>query len=364
MDFDLSNEQEILQETVDKFIGNVCPITRVRELSERDDPYDEELWDRCVDLGLGGLLVPEEYGGAGLGLLDAALVVESLGRGAVPSPFIEHTVAVLALRLGGSREQKRKWLPGMAQGDVRGCVALGEQENAWFGDRWTTRFDSGAGGREGVRGTKAPVSFGAGSDLVVVGTAGGGLVLVEGADPGLRFERIDGIDRTRRLDRLEIEGASGSVLSARDGIASRVVDAWLVLLAADAFGGAVACLARSVAYAKEREQFGVKIGSFQALKHQLANMALEVEPARTLYWYAAHAFDRELADASCAAAAAKSAICDRYLRIARSAVEVHGGIGYTWECDIQLFLKRALFDGLYLGDSRVHYRRIAESSGW
>ncbi len=364
MNFDLSSEQEILQETVDNFIGNVCPISRVRELAECDDPYDEELWDRCVDLGLGGLLVPEEYGGAGLGLLDAAIVVESLGRGAVPSPLIEHTVAVLALCLGGSREQKGKWLPGMARGDVRGCVALGEPGSAWFGDRWTTCLDSGAGPRAGVRGTKAPVSFGVGSDLVIVGTAGGGLVLVEGADPGLRFDRIAGIDRTRRLDRLEIEGASGSVLSERDGIVSRVVDAWLVLLAADAFGGAAACLERSVAYAKEREQFGVKIGSFQALKHQLANMALEVEPARTLYWYAAHAFDRELADASCAAAAAKSAICDRYLRIARSAVEVHGGIGYTWECDIQLFLKRALFDGLYLGDSRVHYRRVAESSGW
>jgi alkylation response protein AidB-like acyl-CoA dehydrogenase len=202
------------------------------------------------------------------------------------------------------------------------------------------------------------------ASLFVVGLSGGELGLVEANASGVTRSPLEGVDRTRKLGEVRFEGAAVELLPQGKAQSAAVRDAALILLAADAFGGARRCLDMAVNYAKEREQFGVKIASFQALRHQLANMAIETEPMRGLYWYAAHAFDHVPERASYAAALAKAHLTDRYQQVARDAVEAHGGIGYTWEYDIHILLKRAMFDYAFMGAPAVHRARVADMAGW
>jgi alkylation response protein AidB-like acyl-CoA dehydrogenase len=291
-------------------------------------------------------------------MIDLALATETVAYGGMPGPFFGHALACLALEQGASEEQKKRWLPGLASGEVLGTVALGENDGVWQPEQWTL-----PAGRE-LSGMKAYVPYGSISDLIVVGTAGPGLALAERGASGIEVERYDGVDRARRLDTVVFQEAPCQVLPEGKAAAPRVRDAGLCLLAADAFGAGKRLVEMSVAYAKEREQFGVTIGHFQALKHQLANMALEIEPARGLYWYAAHAFDHIPEEAERAAALAKAHITDRAMQIARDAVEVHGGIGFTWECDVQIWFKRAIFDRTFLGIPSLHRERAAQLAGW
>ena len=358
MNFDLSEEQELLQETVRQFAANECGPTRVRAIFDGKDGHDTELWRGLLELGLGAIAIPDEYGGAGLELLDLALVAETLGAGAVPGPFLGHSLAGLALLWAGSDAQKKTWLPKLASGEVLGTIALGEGDGRWQPDEWTL-----AGGAT-LTGEKANVPYGTHADLIVVGTRGGGFALVERGARGLVAEPVDGVDRTRRLAALRFENTPCEPLPGSATAAARVRDAALVLLAADAFGGASHLLEMCVEYAKTRQQFGVTIASFQGLKHQLANMAVEIEPARGLYWYAAHAFDHVPDESERSAALAKSHLGQVYMQLARDAVEAHGGIGFTWECDVQIYFKRAMFDRAFLGTPAVHRERAAALAGW
>jgi alkylation response protein AidB-like acyl-CoA dehydrogenase len=357
MNFALTEEQEMLQETVRQWVEKECPPASVRERFDAETDSSADLWRGWVEMGLSGLLVPETLGGAGLELLDLALVAEELGHGAVPGPFIPHSLATLAIVLGGSDAQKQRWLPALASGEARGAVALGEADERWEPLEWTVELADGA-----LRGHK---DFGwgvTGADVIVVGTAGGGLALVEGGAAGLTVEAEDVLDRTRRLERVGFDGAPAEALPG--DAAARLRDASLVLLAADAFGAGFALVRMSAAYAQTREQFGQPIAQFQAVKHQLADMALDVDPTRSLWWFAAHAFDREPEQSERAAALAKAHITDRVMEVARSAVEVHGGIGFTWECDVHIWFKRALFDRAFLGTPEAHRERIANLGGW
>ncbi len=357
MNFDVSEEQQLLQDTVRQFLEGECPIGRVREIFESETGFDPSLWKGMIELGLGGLLVPEQYGGAGLQMIDLALVAETLGYAAAPGPFLGHSLAVVALLCGGSDAQKQRWLPRLAGGAL-GTVALGEAQGVWEPEQWTLAGD------ERLSGVKTWVPSAAEAELLVVGVKGGGLALVEKSAPGIGIERLDGVDRSRRLDRVHFEATPCELLAAGPAAAPRVRDAGLALLAADAFGAASKLLELSVEYAKTREQFGVTIGHFQALKHQLADMAVEVEPARALFWYAAHAFDHIPQEAERSAALAKAHITDRAMQVARDAVEAHGGIGFTWECDVQIWFKRAMFDRAFLGTPAVHRERCAVLAGW
>jgi alkylation response protein AidB-like acyl-CoA dehydrogenase len=360
VNFDLSEEQELLQETVRQFLENECPPTALREIFDGETGFSESLWKGMSQMGLSGLHLPEEQGGAGLEILDLAIVSEVLGRMAAPGPFLGHSLAGLAIAAGGSRAQKARWLPALATGDAIGTVAFAEEGGAWLPEQWTL-----PGGPQ-LRGTKNHVLFAAQADLAVVGVAGGGLSLVDlkqGAS-GLEIKDIDGADRTRRLCQVRFADTPAEELPDGRAAAARVRDVALVLLAADAFGGASRLVEMSVEYAKTREQFGVTIGHFQALKHQLANMAVEVEPARGLYWYAAHAMDHVPDEAVRTAAVAKAHITDRYMQVARDAVEAHGGIGFTWECDVQIWFKRAMFDRAFLGTPSLHRERAAQLAGW
>jgi alkylation response protein AidB-like acyl-CoA dehydrogenase len=335
VNFDVSEEQQLLQETVGQYIENECPVPRLREIFDGEEGHDPALWKGFAEIGMTGLQVSEQYGGAGLEMIDLALATETIAYGGMPGPFFGHALA-----------------------EVLGTVALGEMDGVWQPEQWTLP----AG--EKLSGTKAYVPYGSISDLIVVGTAGPGLALAERGAGGVEVERYDGVDRARRLDTFVFQGAPCEVLPEGKAAAPRLRDAGLCLLAADAFGTGKRLVDMSVAYAKEREQFGVTIGHFQALKHQLANMALEIEPARGLYWYAAHAFDHIREEAERAAALAKAHITERAMQIARDAVEVHGGIGFTWECDVQIWFKRAIFDRAFLGIPSLHRERAAQLAGW
>jgi alkylation response protein AidB-like acyl-CoA dehydrogenase len=212
-----------------------------------------------------------------------------------------------------------------------------------------------------VRGRKAFVPEAEGADLFVVGCRGGGLALVE-AGRAVRISEEPTLDRGRPLATLEFDDAAAEPLPGAE--AGRLVDSGSVLLAADAFGAAHRLVRMTAAYVSTRQQFGQPLAQFQAVKHQLANMALDVDPTRGLWWYAAHAFDHVPAEASRAAALAKAHVTDRAQQVARDAVEAHGGIGFTWECDVQLWFKRILFDRLWLGAPELHRERYATLEGW
>lgn len=359
MDFDLSDEQRLLQETIAQFMDNECPLARIRELYDDEVGFDPVLWKGLAELGLAGIHLPGEYGGSELEILDLAVVAETLGSLAAPVPFLSHALASLAISLAGNTDQQSRWLPGLASGETLATVALAEADGGWMPDEWT--LQSGVA----ITGTKEIVEFGEHADLFVVGLAGGRFGVVERNATGVEIQRVESADRTRRIARVGFDGTPIELLEeGGTEAAERVRDVGLVLISADAFGGAAKLVDMSVEYAKNREQFGVTIGHFQGLKHQLANMAVEIEPTRALYWYAAHALDHLPAESARCAAIAKSHITERYQQVARDATEAHGGIGYTWEGDTQIWFKRAMFDRVFMGTPRVHQNRAADLAGW
>ena len=358
MNFDLTEEQLMLQETVGQLLANECPLTHLREIFDGESGFDETLWKGLAELGIAGLHVPEEHGGAGLGVLELAVTAESLGYHAAPGPFLGHALAITAIVAGGSDEQKRRWLPGLATGDVIGSVALADPGGAWLPDAWQIAA------ADTISGRKEFVPYAERAGLVVVGLAGGRLGVVERGAAGIADEPVDGADLSRRMRHVSFEGTPCQLLAETDAAARRVRDVGCVLLAADAFGGSQRLLEMCVDYAKTREQFGVTIGHFQALKHQLANMALDIEPSRGLYWYAAYAQDHIADEAERVAAIAKAHVTDRFMDVARNAVEAHGGIGFTWECDVQIWFKRAMFDRAFLGAPSEHRERQADLADW
>jgi alkylation response protein AidB-like acyl-CoA dehydrogenase len=355
MDFSLTEEQELLQETVRGFVAKECPPQTVRAIFDGERGGVAALWKGLAEIGVAGLVVPEKYGGAGLELLELALAAEELGRFAVPVPFLGHSLAALALAAGGSDAQREKWLPRLASGEARATVALAEGDGGWLPAQWDAEV---AGGR--LRGAKCSVPEAEGAALFVVGCRGGALALVP-AGAGVRVTPERTLDRGRPLATVDFADAAAEPLA---GDASRLVDAGCVLLAADAFGAAHQLVRATAAYAGTRRQFGQPLAQFQAVKHQLANMAVEVDPTRGLWWYAAHAFDHAPADAPRAAALAKAHITERAQQVARDAVEAHGGIGFTWECDVHIWFKRVMFDRLWLGAPELHRERFAALEGW
>jgi alkylation response protein AidB-like acyl-CoA dehydrogenase len=359
MDFSLSEEQEMLQETVRGFVAGECPPSRLREIFDAGTGTDDAVWQGLIDMGLAGLLVPEAYGGAEMELLDLALATEVLGGGALPGPLLGHSLTCLALVSGGSDSQKSKWLPQLAEGGVIGSVALCEERDRWDPTEWNAEIDG-----DRLTGSKRFVPSADLAHLLVVGAKGGGLVLVEAGAPGVEIKNMGGIDQTRPIFEIHFDGAACEPLERGTEAAGRLRDGGLVLMAADSFGAATELVRMSVEYAKAREQFGQPIAQFQAVKHQLARLATDIEPTRALYWYAAYAFDHLPDESEHSAAMAKAHITDRAVAAAREAVELHGGLGFTWECDVQMWFKRAMFNRAFLGTPEVQRERCAVLGGW
>ena len=358
MDFGLSEEQRLLQETIRGFATAECPPMLLRPRFEAGNGHDPALWKGLVEIGVAGLALPDEYGGSALEVLDLALAAEVIGESALPVPFLGHALAGLAIAWGGSPAQQKEWLPKLATGDVLATVAFGEPGERWQPDQWQAELARGQ-----ISGRKTFVPDGAAADLVVVGARGGELALVSRGQSA-RCTPVSGVDRTRALADLDLTGAAADALPDGARASARVRDAGLVLLAADAFGAAWRLLRMTSAYVGTREQFGTRLAQFQAVKHQLANAVTELEPSRGLLWYAAHAVDHLPERAPHASAVAKAHITDRAIAVARDAVELHGGIGYTWESDVQIWFKRVLFDRAFLGTPEVHRERSAALAGW
>jgi alkylation response protein AidB-like acyl-CoA dehydrogenase len=332
--FHLSEEQRAIQDAVRGSLTDCWSMDRLHAFADGGSDFDRTSWDALMALGVGGLALAEKDGGAGLGLLEAALVCEIAGETAVPGPVAAQMLGAIAVAASGT-SAAQSLLPAIASGaQVVTLMADGEL----------------------VQAARAAALF-----LVMDGR---GVRLVKSGD-GVTAEPVRSTDRSRPLSRVDLQGADGlQLFDADDPMVARLRDAALILIAADALGGAARVAAMSVDYAKQREQFGQPIARFQALKHQLAHMALEIEPARALVWYAAYAWDAQLPDHSRAAATAKAHLCDVYTRATRAAIAAHGGIGYTWEYGLNYWFRRAVANSASLGSPAQHRARAAELARW
>ena len=332
MRFALSDDQVMLQDSLNRALGDLVPLELVRAFAEdRELLAVNRVWTQLAALGLPGLMVAEEYGGLGLGMLEAALASEALGKVVAPTPFLGSAVlAPLALKLAANEEQQRRWLPKLASGEVTAGIAISEPIAG-------ARDGAGVTAANGRLNGQALFAFSAiGSELLIVADKTGGLHLAHVAHA---IDLMPGIDTTRRLMALTFKDTPAEPLAAGATL-DRLRDAAWIMLAADTLGAAQTMLDRAVAYAGERKQFGRVIGSFQAVKHLCAEMAAELEPARALVWYAAYAFDHAPEEASLMAAHAKAHTSEIGRFIARTATEVHGGIGMTDLLGLHFWFKR------------------------
>jgi alkylation response protein AidB-like acyl-CoA dehydrogenase len=362
MDFGLSEEQRLLQDTIRRYVETECPTTRVRTIMESPTGHDPALWQGLAELGVAGLVVPIEHGGAGLELLDAALAAEVLGWCCAPGPFLGSTMAAVALVESGDAAAQAKWLPAIASGERLVTFALGEGLGEWDAAKLTSKVSGGK-----LAGEKPLVPYGDVADAILVAAHDGdgpGLFLVERGAPGITATALKVFDMTRRVTMLAFDGTPATKIASGRAAIDRARDAGLVLVAADAFGGAAKCIDMTVKYSLTREQFGQPIGAFQGVKHRLADLTTDLEPARSLWWYAAHAFDHIKEKSERHAAVTKAHLTDLFDQVARYAIELHGGIGFTWEFDLHLWWRRAMFDRAYLGEASYHRARAATLAGW
>ena len=330
MNFDFTDDQQAIKRTAKEFLASRYKAEKVRELAE-SGTYDDGLWGEMSELGWPGIYVPEEYGGQGLGVVELVIVMEELGYALAPSPFFSNAAAGLAILHGGSEEQKQRWLPGIASGEQRGTVAV-------------------------VTNGEAPLVPDADSASVIVLIDGDSATLVEPGDAEIEERAV--IDSTRRFSSVRAEG--GEPLS---GDFSAGIDRAEAALSAELVGVGQRVMEMAVEYAKDRKQFDRPIGSYQAVSHRCAEMLLHVESARSATYYAGWASDFEPESAAIAASVAKAYAADAGWKVTASALQVHGGIGFTWEHDLHFFLKRARTDGHLLGSPRKHRERVAELSG-
>ena len=343
MEFSLTPDQRMMQQSLAGTLAQASPLDRVRAFA--GDPTDkgEDVWRALADFGLAGIAVPEDAGGLGLTLLDAALASEALGAAVAPVAFLGAALAPIALLRGGSAEQQAAWLAKLASGEVQAAVAISE---AVAGARDGAGVTA-SGGKLSGKALFVPGGLAAG--LLVVSDLSGGLHLVAGDAAGLTRAFMPGLDETRRLAELSFDEVAAEPLGGGPELLSALRDAAWVLIAADTLGAAQTMLDKAVAYAKERRQFGRTIGSFQAVKHLCAEMAAELEPCRSLVWYAAYAFDAGAAEASLMAAHAKALTSEVGRFVARTSTEVHGGMGITDLLGLHFWFKRIGLNRQLLG---------------
>ena len=340
MDFSLTQDQRMMQDSLVRTLADASPLERVRKFAGDLSDKGADVWQAMAEFGLAGIVIPEAHGGLGLGLLDAALASEALGAAVAPVPFMGVVLGPLAVMRGGSAAQQAQWLPKLASGEVLAAVAISEQVAG-------ARDGAGVTASGGTLSGKALfVPGGLAAGLLIVADTAGALHLVRGDAAGLTRTFMPGLDETRRLAELTFDGVAAEPLG---GDVATLRDAGWVLVAADTLGAAQTMLDKAVAYAKERRQFGRVIGSFQAVKHLCAEMAAELEPCRSLVWYAAYAFDTAPGEASLMAAHAKALTSEVGRFVARTSTEVHGGMGITDLLGLHFWFKRIGLNRQLLG---------------
>ncbi|MGD0698722.1 MAG: acyl-CoA dehydrogenase family protein [Trebonia sp.] len=347
MDFELTEEQAALREVSRGLLAVNCPLPLVRSLASAGRGTDDKLWQRGAEVGWLGLAVPEEYDGAGQGLVELCLVAEEIGRAAAPGAFTDSALTALVLARWGQPEL----VPALVGGDLKASWA--------HHGRVAGAYDRG---ELVLSGRATAVQAAAAADWLLVTAAtdqGSRLVLVERARTAVELRRT--LDETRRwydvvLDGLRVQGAD--VVSADEARIGWLTDAAAVLTAADSLGVGERLLAMTVGYVKVREQFGRPLGSFQSVKHKVADMLTTLKGARAATYYAAMALDAGVAEAAMASSAAKAFTADGVATLAGEALQTHGGIGFTWEHDLHLYLRRAKLNELLYGAAAEHYERL------
>ena len=353
MQFGLSESQQILKHTAQKFFAGECPTPEVRRLMETATAYDAELWAKMAGQGFTGIILPEEYGGMGLGKVELILLMEEAGFALLPGPFFS-TVALAGAVIAalGAPEHKKKYLSRIAGGEARSTVAVLESGASW--DPADLQMAS-AGGK--LTGTKLFVTDAAVAEFIVV-VAKNGVFAVDANAPGLRIEPMNGMDLTRKIYSVEFSNTPVERLGSTDGLDQALALA-ATALAAEMVGGMQRTLDLTVAYAKTRKQFGKPIGIYQAVQHQCADMYLETESSRSAVYYAAWALEENAPDAAVAVAIAKMYASDAARAVGNRGIQVHGGMGFTWENDLHLYYRRAKASETMLGDAAFHRERIA-----
>jgi alkylation response protein AidB-like acyl-CoA dehydrogenase len=362
MDFAFTSDQTLLKNSARAFLDEHCKSAAVRLLWDDPRGASEAMWKEMAQLGWLGLSLPEEHGGSGLGMVESALLLEELGRAAYPGPFWPTMLAAHAIARAGSDTQKKRWLGAIATGDARATLALLDADLDWSPDAIATRAERTPTGWQ-LSGLKRYVAWGHVADVLLVparAPEGVTLFLVDPSAPGLGWSPIMAMDPGTRwahltLDRVPVRaedalGAAGAAAPLLLGLLRRGA----VGAAAEMLGAARRCLDMAVGYAKVREQFGQPIGSFQAIRHKCAEMLLETENSHAAVYYAAWALDAGAEDAEAAASVAKSYVGDASRKVCGEAIQVHGGIGFTWEYDLHMYFKRAKALEAQYGDAEFH----------
>ncbi len=359
MNFDFTDDQQAIKRTAREFLAARYKPETIRELAEDERGFTDEQWRELVELGWPGVLVSEEHGGLGLGAVELVVIAEEMGYALAPSPLHSDVSAALLLSAAGSEEQQAKWLVPLAGGEVRGALAVWDEQAGWAPDHSEVEANGGA-----LTATKIAVPDAGSADFLIVSGAGGAHYLVERAAEGVEIAPEPGLDPTRKLFRVSLADAPAEKLPGPDPESvTRAYATIISALAAESVGVAQRTMEMAVQYAKERKQFDRPIGSYQAISHRCAQMLLEVEGARSLTYWAAWALDHEPRTAPRAASMAKAYASDAGFRVCASALQVHGGIGFTWEHDLHYFLKRAKANAHAFGDARWHRDRVAELAG-
>lgn len=355
MNFDFSDDQKLLKEQVRKFLTDKCPYSVPRRILDSDEPYAKDVWQGLVDMGLTGTAIPEAYGGLGLGALELCVIAEELGRAVAPVPFSSSVyLASEAIKLFGTEQQKQNWLPKLASGEIIGTLALSEGLHAASPRNIETAF---AGGK--VNGEKVPVADGGIADIAVVVVNSGGtgeqaisLAIVDLRGAGVSREDVRTIDPTRKHARLTFKDAAAELMGpAGQGWSQlqRILDGAAVLFAFEQVGGTEAALEMARDYSLERYAFGRQIGSYQAIKHKLADIYVKKELAKSNAYFGAMMLNDEGSELPEAAAASRIAGSEGYVFAAQESLQTHGGIGYTWEANTQFHYRRAKLLALALG---------------
>jgi alkylation response protein AidB-like acyl-CoA dehydrogenase len=373
MDFAFSEEQEMLRRSARDFLSKECPSKVVRQLMDGPDAYDPALWKKLADLGWTALGIPEQYGGVGT-FLDLVVVLEEAGRALLPGPFFATMgLAVPALIEAATEAQKKEALGAIASGDARATLALTEPSGRWDAAAITLAAKPSAGGWQ-LDGTKLFVADALHADYTVVaartrgeGEDGISLFLVKGRPKGMTVNPLKTLDMTRRWSEIRFE----RVQLDEDALMGAPHTAWPLLkramewgtaaLCAEMVGGAQKVLETSTEYAKTRQQFGKPIGIYQAVSHKLADMLVLSESSRSATYYSAWTVEADAPDRALAASMAKAYVSDAYRKVAGDGIQVHGGIGFTWEHDMHLYFKRAKASEVTLGDPTYHRELVAQA---